>query len=523
MKNIVTLLMISVTIWSCTHLKSETRKDSKRPIEIVVHRGAHREAPENTFAAMRKAVDQGAAYIEIDLSVSSDGVLYCLHDKTLDRTTNGDGEIAHRSSTYIDTLDAGSWFSPAFRNERVPRVTDLIREFRGKIKFYFDVKEADIDQLISMIRTEKLENDCFVWFSDNEKAKVLMDKAPDIPVKMNAGSPAEIRKLLTTCRPQVIESDAAHITVEMLATCRKNNLKLMASLLRDSWWEYKRMIEMEVDMVNLDHPDYFTAMLTDPENKFNHYRLAAHRGGIVENTFSEFDPRSIKAAIDSGYWMLEIDVRPTADRHVVVHHDATLSRVYGIDRKVEDMTLAELKALKSISGGYAPMTFEELSEMCAGKIRFMMDIKPANPEPWFTTEVNRILEKYDMLENAYFIRNDVQSFFDKGKFGFRMNEAEEMRNRLKAGENIAARYYLFDHGNRLNAEVARWCQRNSIDVCASVNVGHYRMEDHMAGAARDIAHLKDCGVTLYQIDSDYDRHFKLKKAESSPENTLVKK
>jgi len=91
-----------------------------------------------------------------------------------------------------------------------------------------------------------------------------------------------------------------------------------------------------------------------------------------------------------------------------------------------------------------------------------------------------------------------------------MSEAEEMRKRILDGEDIAAHYYLFDHGNRLNAEVARWCQRNYIDVCASVNISHYRMEDHTMGARRDIQHLKECGVTFYQIDSDYDQYFDLR-------------
>jgi hypothetical protein len=170
---------------------------------------------------------------------------------------------------------------------------------------------------------------------------------------------------------------------------------------------------------------------------------------------------------------------------------------------------AIIKALKAINGGYSPMTFEEVTQMCSGKVRFMMDIKPGNPEKWFCEEVNRILKKYNMLKDAYFIRNDIRPYFEGGKFGFRMQEAYAIKERLDNGEDIAAHYYLFDHGNRINAEVARWCQKKYIDVCASVNIGHYRMENHTMGAKRDIGHLKDCGVTLFQIDSPYDEFFDL--------------
>jgi glycerophosphoryl diester phosphodiesterase len=514
MKNIIYIIIASVAGWSCTQLKSEIKSDTKEnakpPITVVVHRGSHREAPENTFVAMKNAVEQGADYIEVDVATSSDGVFYCLHDNTLDRTTNGHGEISQRTSDYIDTLDAGSWFSPEFEGEGIPRVTELIKAFRGKTKFYFDIKDADIDQLITLIRMEKLENDCFVWFSDREKAKVFMEKTPDIAVKMNAKSAEDITTILQTYQPRIIETDVANITSEMQELCKQNNLKLMANLLRDSWWEYKQAIDLQIDMVNIDHPDYFRNMISAPGNEFHDYRLAAHRGGIVENVFNEFDPKSIQAAIDSGYWMLEIDVRPTKDKHIIVHHDNNLSRIYGVDKNVSDMTLQELKKLKATQGNYAPMTFEEVAQMCKGKIRFMMDLKPTSPEPWFCAEINRVLKKYNMLKSAYFIRNDVRMYFEAGKFGFRMSEAEAMWERLKAGEDIAAHYYLFDHGNRLNAEVTRWCQRYAIDVCASVNIGHYRMEDHAMGARRDILHLQDCGVTCFQIDSDYDEYFNLR-------------
>ncbi|MBN2814014.1 MAG: hypothetical protein JXQ80_08040 [Bacteroidales bacterium] len=241
--------------------------------------------------------------------------------------------------------------------------------------------------------------------------------------------------------------------------------------------------------------------------RHNGYRLVAHRGGITEKVFDEFDPLSIQAAIDSGYWMLEMDVRPTADHQVILHHDATLKRIYGVDKRPEELTLAELKKLRALKGGYAPVTFEEAAAMCSGKIRFMVDVKPNTAEKWFYDEINRVLQQYHMADEAYFIRNDIASFFTAGSFGFRMEELPAMKKRLSQGEDIQKKYYLFDHGNRINAEAARWCQQHNIEVCASVNIGHYFYESHEKGAHRDIEYLKQSGVTLFQIDSDYDQHF----------------
>jgi hypothetical protein len=112
-----------------------------------------------------------------------------------------------------------------------------------------------------------------------------------------------------------------------------------------------------------------------------------------------------------------------------------------------------------------------------------------------------------MLQDALFIRNDVSSFYDGGLFGFRMAELESMKKRIAAGEDIKNKYFLFDHGNRLNAESVRWCQLNNILVCVSVNFGHYSMEDPIFGAKRDIEYLKKSGVKIFQIDSDFDAYF----------------
>ncbi len=480
-------------------------------IEIVVHRGANRLAPENTMAAFKLAIEQGADYIEVDVSTSKDGVLYCFHDKTLDRTTNGTGIFAQQSSSYINSLDAGSWFSPEFAGETIPTVKDIVDMARGKSKIYFDIKDVDLHQLADFIKNEKLDKECFVWFSDRKLASTFQVIAPGIALKMNAKSAKELNKLLEEYSPKIIESGISNIDPELQNACEKHGIKLMANLLRDSWWEYEQAIKTGVDMVNIDHPDYFKQMLLHPEHKFNNHRLIAHRGGIVEEYFDEYDPSSIKAAIDSGYWMLEIDLRPTADKNIIVHHDQDLKQVYGVNKLVSEMTISELKELKSRQGEYSPLTFREVAEMCQGRTTLMLDIKPAKPEAWFCDSINLILEQYNLAANAWFIRNEVKEFFPKGKFGFRVNEAWNMKERLENGEDIVAHYYLFDHGNRINAETARWCQLNNIDVCASVNIGHYRMEEHYMGAKRDIEYLIKSGVTAFQIDSDYDQFFDLNK------------
>lgn len=81
---------------------------------IIAHRGASGYAPEHTMEAYKLAVEMGADYIEIDLRMTSDGILVVMHDESVNRTTNGKGLVSSQSIKNLKELDAGTWFNEAF-------------------------------------------------------------------------------------------------------------------------------------------------------------------------------------------------------------------------------------------------------------------------------------------------------------------------------------------------------------------------------------------------------------------------
>ncbi|MFK7890923.1 MAG: glycerophosphodiester phosphodiesterase family protein [Granulosicoccus sp.] len=92
---------------------------------IIAHRGASGEAPENTLAAMSLAYEQGAKCVEIDVSISRDGVPYVHHDDNLDRCTSGTGLLCEHMAEELDELDA-SKLMPVYSPEALPRLSALI-------------------------------------------------------------------------------------------------------------------------------------------------------------------------------------------------------------------------------------------------------------------------------------------------------------------------------------------------------------------------------------------------------------
>lgn len=95
--------------------------------KIIAHRGASAYAPENTIAAFDKALAMGSRCIEFDVMCSQDGEPFVFHDDNLKRTTNGKGEVGKVEASYIQGLDAGSWFSKHYKEERVPHFNEVLK------------------------------------------------------------------------------------------------------------------------------------------------------------------------------------------------------------------------------------------------------------------------------------------------------------------------------------------------------------------------------------------------------------
>lgn len=108
----------------------------------VVHRGGEDGVPENTMVAIKRSVELGAQYIEIDLRATADGKIVLLHDDALDRATNGAGKLSEHTWEQIKDLDAGSWKDPEFSHARIPLLSEVLAYCKKhKVKILLDIKD----------------------------------------------------------------------------------------------------------------------------------------------------------------------------------------------------------------------------------------------------------------------------------------------------------------------------------------------------------------------------------------------
>jgi glycerophosphoryl diester phosphodiesterase len=179
----------------------------------VAHRGASAYAPEHTIAAYTLALEQGADYVEQDLAVTKDGVLVCIHDLTLERTTNVEEMFPDRfvedttgsapvrrwpvhdfTLEEIKRLDAGSWFDPKFAGARIPTFQEAIDLVRGKAGLYPELKDPEFYRrrgvspeklLVKQLKKNGLVNDpktpVIIQSFDDTTIKQLAQDLPRVP------------------------------------------------------------------------------------------------------------------------------------------------------------------------------------------------------------------------------------------------------------------------------------------------------------------------------------------------------
>lgn len=126
-------------------------------IEIIAHRGASADAPENTLAAIQLAWQQGADAAEIDVMPTADGQLVAIHDETTLRTGGVDWAVKDRTLAELKTLDVGLWKSRQFFGERIPTLAEVLDLVPAGKRLFIEVKCGDeaIPELVRVLSAAK--------------------------------------------------------------------------------------------------------------------------------------------------------------------------------------------------------------------------------------------------------------------------------------------------------------------------------------------------------------------------------
>lgn len=154
---------------------------------LLAHRGNRARCPENTLAAFRQALADGADALETDLHLTADGVFVCIHDALVDRTTDGHGPVAGMTLAELRTLSA-SYGRPQFQSERVPTLADLATLLPADVALALELKtdrflEPEIARrLVEELAAAGVRNRTVVLSFSLARVQAVQAIAPDLPI-----------------------------------------------------------------------------------------------------------------------------------------------------------------------------------------------------------------------------------------------------------------------------------------------------------------------------------------------------
>lgn len=235
---------------------------------LVAHRGGGALAPENTLAAIDTGARLGLKMIEFDAKLSADGVVFLLHDDTVERTSNGRGPAAHKRYAELAALDAGSWFDARFRDERMPTLAQVHERCAGLgLAANIEIKpspgrEAETGRLVA-------DEAARLWrgaevapllssFS-NEALVAARDAQPDLPRGLLFGAvPGDWRARTQALACLSLHADHRKLDARLIAEIKAAGLFILAYTVNDP--QRARMLaQWGVDAICTDRIDLMDA------------------------------------------------------------------------------------------------------------------------------------------------------------------------------------------------------------------------------------------------------------------------
>ena len=142
------------------------------PVVVIAHRGSSAAAPENTLAAFRLAIEQGADFVELDVQESADGEVLVVHDSDLMKLGGAPSKIWETDAATLRAVDIGSHAGPQFSGERVPTLAEALAVCKGKARVIIELKSYGHDQKLeervaAIVEAAGMADDCIYMSLDH--------------------------------------------------------------------------------------------------------------------------------------------------------------------------------------------------------------------------------------------------------------------------------------------------------------------------------------------------------------------
>jgi len=213
---------------------------------IMGHRGYQAQYPENTMVSFLAAVEAGAQFVELDVTLSRDQEVVVMHDDTIDRTTDGSGRVADYDLHALRQLDAGSWFDPRFTGERIPSLKEVLEQVAPKAHINIEIKAhqstdsgliGQVEQeVVDLVLTKNVRKRVLVSSFDSEVLRKIkqLDPAMDVALISKKSPLNETRALCLELGVFSYHPHLASIDRDLVETLHKTGVHVFPWNIEDA-------------------------------------------------------------------------------------------------------------------------------------------------------------------------------------------------------------------------------------------------------------------------------------------------
>lgn len=228
-------------------------------VVVVGHRGASGLAPENTMPSFDLAVAQGADAVETDVHLSADGVPVCIHDDTVDRTTNGEGRVGELTLAQLEKLDASGRFQATYGTTRIPTLEEVVAWVKGRTHLVVELKGTQNPDLVSrtigVLRRYDAIADTLLISFDHVALQETRALAPEaLTGALYVGRPANPVGMASACGADVLCPQWSAITRDEVETIHRSGLAVSVWT-ADDQAAIETSLANEVDAITSDYPE----------------------------------------------------------------------------------------------------------------------------------------------------------------------------------------------------------------------------------------------------------------------------
>jgi glycerophosphoryl diester phosphodiesterase len=210
----------ALLILCCAGFLPAQNPSPARRVVAISHRGEHLHHPENTIPAFAEAIRVGADFIEVDVQTTSDGKLVLSHDSTVDRCTNGTGNVRDMTFEQVARLDAGIKSAPEFAGTRVPTFDEVLKMAHGRIGVYVDLKNATAQAIVDAIQKSDMVERVVIYRGSIPLLKEIQAIDPRLKVMPESRNMENVKSAIESLHPKVIAFGASDFFPEIIKISR---------------------------------------------------------------------------------------------------------------------------------------------------------------------------------------------------------------------------------------------------------------------------------------------------------------